>query len=1154
MNRRRIGFSLLLLLSLAIGERGTAAPRHPEEASPPSEPAASSIGADATVKTAVTPEFLETKLKELEAASDIEETVKNRLAEQYRKALSDLEAVRSLEAKTAAFKQAIESAPNETEAIRKALSDREAEAPAEPPQIPKGLAIDEIEQRLAKTQADAAAVAAKLSEIGKDLETNADRPSAARQAISEAKRKLEELDAQTDLPPPKDESQALTNARLWAQEAQRQALRSAILMLDQELLSQPVRVELLKAQRDKASLDLEGLKGEARRLEDRLNAMRRAEAEEARSIAEEAKRDAAGKHPLVQKLAQANAELSKELSALTEALNRVGGLQDQIEDQTLRIDEEFRSARQRVEAAGLTQALGQVLIDQRKQLPDLRTYKKAAAERETEITEATLDQIRFGEELRRLRDLDAYVVDLVRGRVASDQTAKVSAELRELSERRKSLLEQALHADETYLRVLGEVDFASSQLMESVKSYDDFLSEHLLWVRSGLPVTLQTFGTLPRALFWAISPVNWMEVAQTILYEAKHSALFWLFLAVIFVLRWKAPAMRRRIRETEEHLRRVQTDSILYTLEALALTLIVAAPLSLLLAFLGWQLFASLEATHFTKAIGEAGISVSLGLYYLRSFRVLCMPGGVADRHFRWSGGVLTLLRHNFDWLLVALVPLGFIAVAAHSSPDPTYGSSLGRVAMILLTVGLAVFFARVLNPRRGAIRNLIREHPEIWLNRLRKIWYPMVVAIPLVLAILTAIGYLYTAGILLRSMVSSMYLVLVLTVVHQLIIRWLILTRRRIALQGALERRAAMAVGEARQAVDEGEHETARAEAPEEIDLASLDEQTRRLLNSLLFIGGAVALWLIWAHVLPAFGVFEGVALWHHTGVVDGSETVVPVTLADIGLVLVIALTAVVAARNLPALLEILLLSRMALSPGSRYAVKTLTAYVITAVAALTIFSTLGLSWGQVQWLVAALGVGIGFGLQEIVANFISGIIILFERPVRVGDIVTIGDTTGTVSRIQIRATTIRNWDKQELLVPNKEFITGRLLNWTLSDTTNRIVIPVGVDYGADVPLALALLEKAAAEEERVLEDPAPLITFEGFGDNALNLVLRCYLASLDNRLAIISALHQSINDKFRSAGISIAFPQRDVHLSTAHPLDVRIHRTRPEAADISP
>jgi potassium efflux system protein len=232
-----------------------------------------------------------------------------------------------------------------------------------------------------------------------------------------------------------------------------------------------------------------------------------------------------------------------------------------------------------------------------------------------------------------------------------------------------------------------------------------------------------------------------------------------------------------------------------------------------------------------------------------------------------------------------------------------------------------------------------------------------------------------------------------------------------------------------------------------------------------------------------------------------------------------------------------------MEVSSGGRYAVKTLTGYVIVAAAALTIFSTLGLSWGKVQWLVAALGVGIGFGLQEIVANFISVLIILFERPVRVGDVITIGDTSGVVTKIRIRATTIRNWDKQELLVPNKEFITGRLLNWTLSDRVNRLTLPVGVDYGADVPLALKLLGDAARENERVMDDPPPLITFEGFGNDSLTLVLRCYLDSMDYRLSVTTELHLAIHEKFRAAGISIAFPQRDVHLTTAEPLDVRVH-----------
>jgi potassium-dependent mechanosensitive channel len=313
------------------------------------------------------------------------------------------------------------------------------------------------------------------------------------------------------------------------------------------------------------------------------------------------------------------------------------------------------------------------------------------------------------------------------------------------------------------------------------------------------------------------------------------------------------------------------------------------------------------------------------------------------------------------------------------------------------------------------------------------------------------------------------------------------------------------------------------------------------------------VGLWLVWSEVLPALTFFERIPLWHHTGIVDGTQQIVPVTLADLLLVFAILLIAVVAGRNLPALLEILLLQYTEMSSGSRYTVTTLTGYVITATALTLIFSTLGLRWSEVQWLVAALGVGIGFGLQEIVANFISGLIILFERPVRVGDIITIGGTTGTVSKIQIRATTIRNWDQQELLVPNKQFITGELLNWSLSDQVNRIILTVGVEYGADTRTAMALLAEVAREHPRVLKEPPPLISFESFGDNALTLVMRCYLGSLEGRLGITTELHQAVYEKLSAAGIGIAYPQRDVHLSTDSPLAIRVERAERHIANDS-
>jgi potassium efflux system protein len=294
----------------------------------------------------------------------------------------------------------------------------------------------------------------------------------------------------------------------------------------------------------------------------------------------------------------------------------------------------------------------------------------------------------------------------------------------------------------------------------------------------------------------------------------------------------------------------------------------------------------------------------------------------------------------------------------------------------------------------------------------------------------------------------------------------------------------------------------------------------------------------------MPAFSVLHEVTLWHKPGIVAGEKALVPVSLADVSIAVLIAFLTIIAMKRLPPLLEILLLQRVNMTPGGRYTAKTLYTYVIVGIGMVAFFNVVGMDWSKVQWLFAALSVGIGFGLQEIVANFISGLIILFERPIRVGDVVTIGETEGAVSRIQIRATTIRTWDGMELLVPNKEFITGRLLNWTLSDQITRIKIPVGIAYGSDVQKAMSLMDRAARSNETILDDPAPYIVFNGFGDNALNLELRCYVGVQGHRIPAITNLHEEINRAFNEAGISISFPQRDVHLDMSKPLDVRIHR----------
>jgi potassium efflux system protein len=1118
---------LLLVLTLVPGPASIAAP--------PGKRQAPLADAEAA---AVTASLLESKIKEVEAGVDLDDAAKAKLKEQYRKALSNIEARKSFEIQAADFAKSLEAAPVETLRLRTETVEASSHTPSDA--LPADADAQAIDQLLAKQLADTSVEEARLSTLDKGLDALAVRPNEARERLSEAKRQIDEIDANLAASAAEGESPAMVQARRWALQTSRAALIAEGRMLDQELASMSVRADLIKAKRDKAALSLKVNKAQQQALEAAANERRRANAEQAKAESKQAERAATDKGPAAQELARRNTALGDDLAALTAGLDQVDRQRTAIQSESKRVQDDFRTARERLEVARGNAALGHILSDKRRQLPDLRSYRKAMATREDQIAEIALAEIRYREELRQLRDLDGYLDQAVAG-IPPAERGRARDEIQPLASRRLALLDELQTTAVTYLRGLSELNFATAQLVETAEAYESYLSEHLLWVRSVSPMDRNAIAGLGPAIRWLLSPSGWKEVAQTLVYQASHSVLLWLVVPALVTLGLRGRVLRSKIRATAEPLRRVRTDRFAYTLNAIALSALLAAPVSLLMGVLGWQLASSVEATVFTKQVGLSLTSLSAVLYYLRSFRVLCMPGGVADKHFRWTSDVLARLRRSFGSLIYLLLPVGFVAQVIYHNDDAALAGSLGRLAVLILSLALAVFFAYLLHPRDGASQHLLAQHPGGWVNRLKKLWYPLTIGIPLSLAGLALAGFLHTAGMLLQSIVHSMWLALGLIVLHQTIARWLLVTRRSLALEAALERAAARKAEPAKRTADDGE--IAQVEEPA-VDLASLDNQTRRLIGALVFGAGLAGLWLVWSEVLPALSFFERIPLWHRTGIVDGTQQIVPVTLADLLLVLAILLTAVVAGRNLPALLEILLLQYTEMSSGSRYTVTTLTGYVITATALTLIFSTLGLRWSEVQWLVAALGVGIGFGLQEIVANFISGLIILFERPVRVGDIITIGGTTGTVSKIQIRATTIRNWDQQELLVPNKQFITGELLNWSLSDQVNRIIVTVGVEYGADTRKAMAVLAEVAHENPRVLKEPPPLISFESFGDNALTLVMRCYLGTLEGRLGITTELHQAVYVKLNAAGIGIAYPQRDVHLSTDSPLAIRVER----------
>lgn len=261
----------------------------------------------------------------------------------------------------------------------------------------------------------------------------------------------------------------------------------------------------------------------------------------------------------------------------------------------------------------------------------------------------------------------------------------------------------------------------------------------------------------------------------------------------------------------------------------------------------------------------------------------------------------------------------------------------------------------------------------------------------------------------------------------------------------------------------------------------------------------------------------------------VGGSE----LTLWTIVYFLALVILLFTVAGHLRRILVERVLVRTRLDAGARAAVGSITRYVVLLVGFLIVLQTVGIDLTTLHVIAGAVGIGIGFGLQNIASNFISGLIIMFERPVKVGDRIEVGDVNGDVIEIGARATTVITNDNIAIIIPNSKFITENVVNWKHNDDKVRFRVPVGVAYGTDVREVERLLLAVAKENENVLTDPAPDVSFLGFGDSSLDFHLLVWTRKMvHRRQALFSALNFAINDKFRQHGIEIPFPQRDLHI----------------------
>ena len=1107
--------------------------------------------------------------------------------------VADLKTIDATVAKISDLDQRVANAPILLEQIRAEL--------AQPPpsiEVPPDQTIAQLEQGLVQAEAELKAARDDVLALESEAQSRTRLREELPPVIARTRQEIQPVDDEISSRTTLGALDPISRAELLRLMIRRRVLEQAVMALEREQQSIEARRETLRARQDRAAR--RATQGE-RRVEvwrQKLNEAREAEARRVAAEAKQALRRAANEHAVIQKLLQERTELAGHHERLVGLHQQAQKDRQSLEAQVQSVRARFLRSFEEIERAGLTNTVGIILGVRRGELPNVQRLQQELRRRQQQLSEALAGQ--FERENRRdvVKDIAAEVERIVASLESEVTPAQRDAIRERAAEELRvigDLLDQVIETSREFSEELSDADAAQRALVRVTREYASFIDEHILWIRSATPLSVADVKAAAIDLARFGERSLWESTAAAFTEVSQRDPLRFVVLLVpvgawVLLLLSSARISRMRERLAEELNRDRLRPSFRPTLTAMVLLLLGSLRWPLLLLIASMILAATSEAPAAIQSLADALRSASFVWLALEIGRQACRSGGFAEIHLRWPREANAAVRRNLFWLICFVVPADALFSVVNTEGHELTSEPLARLTFIAGMVVLAIFTQRTLRPHGPILRAYFDPIRGGWLARLSGLWFLILLGLPLFLAVLTGLGYFYSAQRLQEGLSATLLLGLLMIIGSALFYRWLWVARRRVAIEQALKRRAA-----AQEQAEAGEAPSSEAPAisEEEIDLPAANAQTIQLFRSAAVLTILFALWGIWNDALPALGLLDQFELWPRFGPVEavsqrpesivgvgldvspsaptGERTASPptegasdapssgvrlplsslqsesggaaasegaaveqVTIADLIMAIIIGVVTLVLTRNIPGLLEIAILQRLPLDAGSRYAVSTIVRYVIVIVGVMVTFGAVGIGWSKIQWLAAALTFGLAFGLQEIFANFISGLIILIERPLRVGDTVTIGDISGEVARIRMRATTIMQWNRKELIVPNKEFITTQLVNWTLSEPTLRIEIPVGIAYGSDTRLARSLLLKVANKCEHVLKDPPPRALFIGFGDSALNFELRIFIPTINVFVDAREFVNYAIDDEFRKAGIEIAFPQRDIHVRT--------------------
>jgi len=1068
-------------------------------------------------------EQVEEKIKEVENATDLDENTKTTVIELLKKSVEQLKLAEQHAQKKAALAKRRNAAPVLLEKIKADLETPEKRAKLD---IPDDATVAYLEQQYTSAKENLENVEKQYKQLTELSNQQSNRLVDIPKQQQALKQQITTIEKAIAAPPQPNDPPLLTSAQQTYQMAHLKALQSEIELTEEELLTYDATKELSKFEIQQAERDVEQATKQYEQWEHEVTKRREIKAREQLKEAQELVNNVS---EVLKPVAEENLRLARLRTGPPESASN--GMISKIEQVQLELDRTKQQLKtvqsisseleEKKELISNASFLGPWLMEQLVKLPKVDDLKLQISKRQQEMN-STRFQIsnlkRSDNELRNLSEEKDAISAKFDQRLNVELRQKILQVADEIYEVQQLLINDVLADYSTYLGRLTDVSVAQQTLITDTEELNKKIKGFLMWTRTSETLQPKDTAAAADALMWLTDPGKWSVFITDVRYVFGNNivpiSVFAVILIFLLITRHSA---NRRLRVLGEEAASSYLTPFRNTVAAILLTLVISAFRPLLLFMLGYLMQSSTSAAAFTRSAGYALTASSAVLLLLEVMRKMLLKEGLAHSHFRWHLGHIRAIRRALRLITLFGLPLYFCILLIGHDGDIERINSLGRILLITLLLILTYFLSRIWRPVKSTAQQAAERKASLQM----KVLHYTSLFVPLLITLLLILGYQFTAWQLFMRLLYTLSFLLLLSLLYGATLRWLRLVRGIMTLEQIQAKREAdleAAEDELRDVQDY------RAAQESQIDLESINQQTRKLLHGSIVTLLVIGLWMIWQDAIPGADRLHHV-LWR------ASELQV-VTVNNVLMAALIAIVTLMAARNIPGMVEVMLPTNLNLDAGSRYAFSTLVRYFVLAMGIAFVSSLVGIGWSKVQWLVAALSVGVGFGLQELVANFISGLILLFERPIRVGDVITVDGVSGVVTRVQMRATTIRNWDRQEYIVPNKDLVTGRLLNWTLSSQMNRITVKVGVAYGSDVHKVRKVLLDIVSAHEKILSDPEPLVTFEEFADSSLIFIVRACIDKLNDRLEMTHELHAVIHDRFVEENIEIAFPQRDLHI----------------------